>query len=142
VVDELKTTPPTIEELTLLTEIASEAQQQNLRPEQIEARLGDTRLWQLLATLAKNDVRILNYLMVLLMIYEIFFKAQPAPAPAPPAPTPSITVNVPTPSITVTVPPIPTDEIVQQIREEIEREYGPPPGEPSPTSESTSERGD
>jgi len=120
VIEELIESPPTADELRLLTEVAQDAQEQNLEPEQIAARLQDTRLWHLIGVLAQNDVRILNYIMVLLMIYEIFFKPQPTPPPPPPPPAPQVTVQV----------AVPTDEIVKEIEKRLEQEHCAP--EPSP----------
>jgi hypothetical protein len=120
VVKELVQEPPTDDELQLLTEVASRAEE--LEPEQIEVKLSGTRLWELLKVLARNDVRILNYIMVLLMIYDIFFRPQPTP-PAPPPP--QVTVNV------TNVPPeVPTDEIVDEIVEQLKHELDAPEHHP------------
>jgi hypothetical protein len=90
VVDELVENPVTDDELRVLAEVAREAQEQNLEPEQIEARIRDTRFWQLLRLLANNDVRILTYLMALLMIIQVVndLASRPQPVPAP-----QVTVN-------------------------------------------------
>jgi hypothetical protein len=85
VVHELVQSPPTEDELRLL------AQVQELEPEQIENRLRDTRLWQLLAVLGRNDVRVLAYLTLLLMIFQTYLMMHP-PQAGPPAP--QVTVNV------------------------------------------------
>jgi hypothetical protein len=58
------TTPPTDEELHLLTEVVEEAQEQNLEPAEIETRLRGTRIWHWLKVIAKNDVRIATELML------------------------------------------------------------------------------
>lgn len=58
------TTPPTDEEIHLLTEVVEEAQKQNLEPAEIETRLRATRIWHRLKVMAKNDVRIATDLML------------------------------------------------------------------------------
>jgi hypothetical protein len=110
---------PTDDELRLLTEVALEAEEQSLPPEQIEARLRDTRLWQLLVVLAKNDVRILAYVMALLMIIQVVndLRSKPEPLPAP-----QVTVNV----------TVPTDEIVTEIEKRLEQDCQIPESTPMP----------
>ena len=131
VVTELVKAPPTAEELNLLTEVATKAQEQDLTVEQIEALFGDTRLWAQLRALTKDDKRleliglILSAVMVLLMIYDILVKQQAAP---PPAPAPTVTVNV----------TVSTDEIVKHVEERIEREHGQPSVGSSRTGEPAS----
>jgi hypothetical protein len=61
---EVLTTPPTDEEIHLLTEVVEEAQEQNLEPAEIETRLRGTRIWHWLKVIAKNDVRIATELML------------------------------------------------------------------------------
>jgi len=101
VVEELLQAPLTNDELNLLIEVSHEDQ-----PEQIEARLRDTRLWRLLQDLRQNDVRILTYVMALLMIVQLISdRNPPKQEPALPPPTPQVTVIV----------EVPTDEIVDEI---------------------------
>jgi hypothetical protein len=111
VVEELAKAPPTIEELDLLREVAREADEHDLAPEQIEERLKDTRLWRLLRVLARNDVRVIAYVTILLMIYQTYLMIRPPDAkPAPPPPAPQVTVVVSVP-----------DEVVDKIVDQIER---------------------
>jgi hypothetical protein len=72
VVEELVQAPLTDHELNLLIEVSHEDQ-----PQQIEARLKDTRLWRLLQDLRQNDVRILTYIMALLMIVQVISDRNP-----------------------------------------------------------------
>lgn len=55
VVQGLAEKPPTTEELQLLAEIASDVEEHDLDAEEVRARLGDTRLWQLLQVLARQE---------------------------------------------------------------------------------------
>lgn len=89
VVDELVQAPLTDHELTLLIKVS-----QNDQPEQIEARLRDTRLWRLIQALRQNDVRILTYVMTLLMIVQIISdRNPPKQEPASPPPAPRVTAS-------------------------------------------------
>jgi hypothetical protein len=76
--------PLTDRELAMLIEIEVSRVDQ---PEQIEARLKDTRLWRLLQALRQNDVRILTYVMALLMIVQLISDRNP-PKQEPASPPP------------------------------------------------------
>ena len=108
VVQELVQAPPTEDELRLLTQVAEEAQEQELELGQIENRLRDTRLWQLLAVLARNDVRVLAYLTLLIMIFQTYLMVRPPPQATPHAP--QITVNV----------TVDADEIAEKVAKRLE----------------------
>jgi hypothetical protein len=115
VVEELVQAPLTDHELDLLIEVSHEDQ-----PEQIEARLKDTRLWRLLQSLRQNDVRILTYVMALLMIVQLISdRNPPKQEPASPPPTPHVTVVV----------EVPTDEIVDEIERRLQEQDTEPSGD-------------
>ena len=111
VVEELVQAPLTDEEMRLLTEVASATDV--LEVERIGAELQGTRIWEMLRILANNDVRILTYVMVLLMIIQLYSDRHSPQTTSPPPP--------PAPQVTVTVT-VPVDEIVKQIEERLEKE--------------------
>ncbi|WP_249997654.1 hypothetical protein [Actinoplanes sp. M2I2] len=130
-VEELTQAPLTEHELALLIEVSQEGQ-----PEQIEARLKDTRLWHLLQVLRQNDVRILTYVMALLMIVQLISdRNPPKQEPSSPQPTPQVTVIV----------EVPTDEIVDELerrlREQDTEHDGDTPALPVRDEESTAPAG-
>ena len=93
VVHELAEALPTSDELQLLMDLAREAEEHDLAPEQIEARLEGTRLWPSLKVLAKeNEQRIFNCLMLLAAIITICIELNP-PQPPPPQVTINVTVD-------------------------------------------------
>lgn len=123
VVEELVQDPPTYEELRLLLDVT----QQDKPDEQVLATLKETRLWQLLQKLARNDEKILLYLSVLLMIISLISDRNPPeekPAPTPPAP-----------QVTVVVP---TDEIVDEIERRLRERQTAEREESAPTDSVTS----
>ncbi len=109
VVKELVQAPPTADEVQLLTDVARDVEEQNLEPEQIKARLQDTRLWQMLVVLAKND-QLSNYLLLLAAIVTIWLQLNP-----PQPPPPQVTVN-----LTVEPAPVDTNEIAEKVSKKLE----------------------
>jgi hypothetical protein len=107
VVQELVQSPPTEDELRLLAQVAEEACERDLSPTEIESRLRHTRLWRLLVFLANNDVRIIAYLTLLLMIYQTYLMQNPEPQPPP-----QVTVNV----------TVDTAEIAENVAKRLEDE--------------------
>jgi hypothetical protein len=127
VVEELMQAPLSDHELTMLIEVSRVDQ-----PEQIEARLKDTRLWRLLQALRQNDVRILTYVMALLMIVQLISDRNPPkqqPASPPPAPQVTVIVEVPTDEI--------VDEIERRFQEQDTQHGGDTPAPPAPDESSS-----
>ena len=91
--------------MQLLTDVARDAEEQNLAPEQIEARLHDTRLWSFLQVLGRNEQRIINYLMLLAAILTVYLMINPPSAEAS-----QVTINV-----DVEPAPVDTDEIAETV---------------------------
>lgn len=118
VVQGLAEKPPTTEELQLLAEIASDVEEHDLDAEEVRARLGDTRLWQLLQVLAKNDQRVVQYLMLLVAIATLVVALRPS-QPEPP----KVTVIVRTDVDKI------ADEVAKKLREEGVRVVQDPSGE-------------
>jgi hypothetical protein len=104
------TTPPTDEEIHLLTEVVEEAQGAEPRAGRDPDTSARYRIWYWLKVIAKNDVRIATDLMLLLMIIDTllrFFPSQPPPQPAP-----QVTVNV----------TVDADEIAEKVAKRLEDE--------------------
>lgn len=108
VVKDLLLSPPTHDEMRLLTEIGTGAD--TLVAEEVEAQLEGTRLLELLRLLARNDTRILAYLAVLLAIMT--FVVEVKAAHSSPSPAPNVTVKI----------DVDTDEIVRQVEEKLKRD--------------------
>jgi hypothetical protein len=112
VVKELIQAPPTADEVQLLTEVARDAEEHNLAPEQIRARLQETRLWPFVQLLARNEKRIFNSLMLLAVILTVYLMINP-----PPAEPPQVTVNV-----NVEPAPVDTDEIAEKVSKKLKED--------------------
>jgi hypothetical protein len=100
----LSKTRPQWKSCIFLTEVAREAEEQGLEPEEIEARLRETRLWKLLQLLKQERNFVVAVLAVLIQIYDAFLRPQPAST------APQVTVNV----------TVQTDQIVQELEKQFD----------------------
>jgi hypothetical protein len=109
VAEELVRTPPTDEELRVLTDLGTVTEALVVR--KIEAQLEGTRILELLRMLvAKTNITIGDCIVILIMIYQTYLMLNP-PQPAP-QPAPQVTVNV-------TVDP---NEIAREVARRLKQE--------------------
>ena len=121
VVEELIESPPTDEELQVLTDMGTATE----TLVEVEAQLEGTRILELLRTLAaKTNISIADCIVILLMIYQTYLMLRPQQPAPPPPPQVNVTVNV---------PPVPTDEIVKGIEKRLEQEHCAPTPSPGVT---------